>query len=185
MNRYSKYFFFIAITGWILTLTVVILSFINYNLISNISEVWILPVGIFIVWLPAVLFLINEDKKDKEKDSSQSISDFYKLTFGRAPIWLIAIAIGSFIFTFVNFTIHSDSYSGSPDIENGQYVLQDKGRITKTLTEEDYHYHKAEEVRFFIGHGLAFYGIAAAILYPFGKKNRKSEKEDNYNKSEK
>lgn len=61
------------------------------------------------------------------------------------------------------------SQPGSPEIQDGQYILQNHGKLIRTITEQEYHHYKANEVRGFSGHWLIFYGFSAALLYPFGK----------------
>jgi hypothetical protein len=42
----------------------------------------------------------------------------------------------------------------------------------RNITEQEYHHYKAATIRGFSGHWVAFYGLAAAVLYPF-KRNLK------------
>jgi len=63
------------------------------------------------------------------------------------------------------------SQSGVPDIKNEQYILQNHGQLIRILTEQEYHHYKANEVRGFSGHWIAFYGIAMAVLFPNGRQN--------------
>ena len=93
--------------------------------------------------------------------------DFFKPILKNIPSWLIVITIAGFFYAIINFMLFIASRLGSPDIQNGQYVLQNHGQLIKTLTEREYHHYKANELRGFSGHWIAFYGIATAALFPF------------------
>jgi len=92
---------------------------------------------------------------------------FLKIIFKNVPRWLIVIAIVGSFYAFINFVLFVATQHGVPDIQNGQYVLQSHGTLIKTLSEQEYHHFKANEVRGFSGHWIAFYGIAMAVLFPF------------------
>jgi hypothetical protein len=94
---------------------------------------------------------------------------FYKIAFKQTPTWLAVLAIGGFLYAFLNFMLFMGSEIGTPDIEGGKYILQNHGQLIKTITEQEYHHFKANEMRGFSGHWIAFYGIAMAILYPFSR----------------
>ena len=89
--------------------------------------------------------------------------------FSQTPPWLAKIAIAGFFYAFINFGLFMLSDKGTPEIKDGHYFLQNHGQITRQITEKEYYHYKAGNLRGFSGHWIAFYGIAAAILFPFGK----------------
>ena len=57
------------------------------------------------------------------------------------------------------------SQPGTPEIRDGQYILQNHGHLVKTVTESEYYHYLANQTRAFSGHWIMFYGIAAAVLF--------------------
>jgi hypothetical protein len=167
----KQFLFWVAVLGWTLGLTVHILSLAGIDVTELIPFVWILHIGIFVVWIPAILALKkNEDLVRFQKSrllTRMNTFGFLKIIFKNVPRWLIVIAIVGSFYAFINFVLFVATQHGVPDIQNGQYVLQSHGTLIKTLSEQEYHHFKANEVRGFSGHWIAFYGIAMAVLFPF------------------
>lgn len=161
------FFFYFATLGWILSLVVHLFSVAHIDVQDQYPFVPILHIGIFVAWLPAVLLLVKNKKKSGIQEESANPITFFKDIFKETPVWLIIIAAGCFIYAFINFILYMNSMGGVVDIIGGQYVIHNHGNIIKELTEQEYHYYRAEELRGFSGHWLAFYGMAMAILYPF------------------
>ena len=169
----KKILFYFAVTGWTLGLIVHLLSLADLDVTDKVPFVWILHIGIFVVWLPTVLEL----KKNKELKAYQQSGmlnrmnplGFFKIIFQQTPTWLTIIAIGGFFYAGINFIMFMNSQHGVPEIKDGQYILSNHGQLIKTLTEQEYHHYKANEVRGFSGHWILFYGVAAAILFPFNR----------------
>ena len=157
--------------GWILGLSVHMLSLADIDVTAKVPFVWLLHVGIFVVWIPVILEL----KKNKELQEYQQSGTpnrmnsmkFFEIVFNETPSWMTTIVVAGFFYAFVNFILFSISQSGTPNIIGGQFVLQNHGQLIKTLTEQEYHHYKANELRGFSGHWIAFYGVATAILYKF------------------
>ncbi len=173
----KKVLFYFAITGWTLGLIVHLLSIADYNTAEKVPFIWFLHIGIFIVWLPTVLMLTkNEELKAFRRSGSLKQLNpvtASKIFFGQTPTWLKIIAVAGFFYTIINFVLFMvTSQLGVPDIKNGQYVLHNHGKLIKILTEQEYYHYKANEVRFFSGHWLLFYGFAAAVLFPFNKRKK-------------
>lgn len=98
--------------------------------------VWLLHLGIFVVWTPAVLASIKMTRHASRKD-------LWKVALAGCPEWMrrsFYILTG---YAFINFILFFASTAG-----------QDRKSTT----------HLAE-VRGFSGHWMAFYGAAFAILY--------------------
>jgi hypothetical protein len=169
----KKVLFYFAVTGWILGLIVHLLSLADFDITDKVPSVWFLHLGIFVVWLPTVLDLKkNEELKAYQQSGMldrMNLLGFFKIIFRQTPIWLTIIAIGGFFYAIINFMLFVTSQLGVPDIKDGQYVLHNHGQLIKTLTEQEYHHCKANELRGVSGHWLAFYGIAVAVLFPFYK----------------
>lgn len=159
--------------GWTLGLIVHLLSLADFDITDKVPFIWVLHIGVFVVWFPTVLDLKkNEELKAYQQSrmlNKMNPFEFFKIILRQTPTWLTIIAVGGFFYAFINFMLFMTSQIGVPDIKDGQYILHNHGQLIKTLTEQEYHQYKANEVRGFSGHWLAFYGVAAAVLFPFNR----------------
>lgn len=105
----------------------------DYDLTQTIPLLWLLHVGIFVVWLPTVLKL-NEIKKTEFKDQlTVNPSAFLRAVFKDSPTWLTVIGGAGFFYAVINFALFMSSQPGVPDIMNGQHVLQNHGQCSNPL----------------------------------------------------
>jgi len=100
------------------------------------SFFWVLHIGIFIVWFPAVLtaqrVLGNVNRKD-----------FWKVVLEDSPAWMRYMVYGFFGYALVNFLLFMTKVPAGGDGANPAAVVW----------------------RGFSGHWMAFYSAALAILY--------------------
>lgn len=100
-------------------------------------EVWILHVGIFVVWFPAVIVSQRRVKNTGRKD-------FWKAALKGAPVWMRYMIYAFFAYAFISFML----FAGN--IPSGKHPAKvNDPRI----------------VRAFSGHWLIFYSAAFGILY--------------------
>ena len=174
-----KLFFIIAITGWTITLGLHLTTlFVDYNISSQIPFIWLLIPGVFIVWTKTV-FIMRDDKVLDESRQTSPLDfakhiKFLKKVFNHNPLATIA-AIG-FINAIINFIVIISIQPYTPEIKDGIYVLENHGHFIKTITEAEYNHYSALQLMLYTGHGIAVYGIAAAVL--FQKKSRTSTEEN-------
>ena len=137
-------FFCLAVVG--LVLSIIAHLFAVFGLPQPLgSAAWSLHVGIFVVWLPAVLVSQRLVRDFKQKD-------FWKAALRGCPVWMRWMTFGFFGYAFVNFALfiaHAPS----------------KGHPTDGTP--------AVVFRGFSGHWMAFYSAAAAILYSAIATNRR------------
>lgn len=100
--------------------------------------VWGLHMGIFVVWLPAVLVASRMARHGTR-------SHFWKLALSGCPAWARYALYGLFGYAVINFI---------PGISS-----------TVNLAKEPGAAGLASEVRLFSGHWMVFYGAALATLY--------------------
>jgi len=176
-SNFSKYLSYIALTGLIAGLIVHISAILGIDVSAQFPFVWILHLGIFIVWIPSIIKLIILQTSTPGFRENKNKFKMYKLIFDNASKPLLIVAAFFFVYAFINFFLFS-SYSdgGGPSIIDGQYVLQNHGNIIKNLTFEEYQRYQANELRGFSGHWMAFYSLAFALLFP---KNAQSENKKN------
>ena len=53
----KKFIFYLAAAGWIISLVIHILSLAKTDVEASIPYIWILHIGIFAVWIPAIRVL--------------------------------------------------------------------------------------------------------------------------------
>jgi len=157
-----KYKLFItSIIGWTIALIVFVISFFGINLSNTIPCVWLLHVGVFIVFAPAIYFakdnprvLIYEDN-----DEGISLTPFFK----NAPILILAMIFLSIIFAIYGFMSSSISNNGNLEFVNGNYILKNE-EIIKSITVTEYNKLKAGVWKSFSGMWLIFYSISILIF---------------------
>ena len=171
MNTNEEILIFLAVIGWVLGFTVHILSIAQIDVEEKVPSIWFLHIGIFIVWIPAILEMRkNEVLKALQKSGKLNdlkLKEHIRVFFKDTPKWIGYLAIAGFFYAVLNFFGVMIFQKGTPDIIDGKYVLHIQGKIIKTLTDQEYHRFIALKVRGASGHWIAFYGYAAAILYPF------------------
>ena len=100
---------------------------------------WLLHIGIFVVWLPAVL-------AGQVLAHQTPPADLWKTVLRGCPAWMKAVAPALFFYAFINFFV---SFADSPETDPAPGPMP------------------AGVVRGFSGHWMLFYGLAFAILYSF------------------
>lgn len=149
----------IAVAGLALSAIAHFLTFAGIDPENIFPWVWLLHIGIFVVWIPTVLI----SKKLTDKSSRK---DAWKEAVKYSPAWMTKLCGVLFAYVFFNFffTIFVLNKGGVPSVINGEKVLHSHGKIIRKLTDEEYERHKAYGVRTFSGHWMLFYGVAATVL---------------------
>jgi len=178
------FLFYFAVIGWTIALIVHILSLFDIDSTEKFPYLLLLHVGIFVVWLPAIL-KIKKNKVLEEYKKNNTIKrinpiPFFKVLSKNTPKILTTIAICSFFYAFINFILFFLSNPGQTTIIEGHYFLTNKGQIIKTLTQQQYHHYNALNVRGFSGHWMLFYSLAALILYPYQTISTSSQETNPY-----
>jgi small-conductance mechanosensitive channel len=122
---------------------------------STMDSLWhralLLHLGVFILVLP--MFAL-------EHSSIKNNVFFWKGFKEGRPAWTVFVISAAglfFLFHFAFFLIQS--HAASPQIEDGDYVLDDHGQIIKILTHGEYLVLKGAELRIFATGWLFFYLI--------------------------
>ena len=134
--------FCVAILGLCLSVAVHVATFCGIDPQQVFPAVWMLHVGIFAIWFPAILF------------TNRRIGSLPRREQGAArirgtPRMMRAVLRPLFAYTAFNFffTIFVLQGGHSPTIRDSTFALQDSGRIVRALTEREYHRYRAYEVR--------------------------------------
>ncbi len=152
-------FFILAVTGLVLSALAHLLTFCGVNPEQAFPWIWMLHIGIFVVWIPTVLVGNGVRTRSKKKD-------LWNAAAGYSPRWLNRLCGCLFIYAFFNFffTIFALNKGGVPGVINGEKVLHSHGTVIRKLSDEEYELHRAYTVRTFSGHWMVFYGIATTVL---------------------
>jgi hypothetical protein len=145
--------------GFTLALVVHALTFAHIDVSEKYPLVWVLHVGLFVVFVPLVF------SARKVSGSNPEYRDFRSLFSG----WGNALITVVFIYAIVNFVVFMFlSQGGVPAIRDGQFILHSHGKLVRILTEQEYHDQRAYVLRGFSGHWLVFY-LVPALYFLFRK----------------
>jgi hypothetical protein len=125
------------------------------DLASSIPSVWLLHLGVFVVFFPFVLLIRNEPAGNRS-------------LFGLAkglPSWVAVLGGAVFVYAIANFALFiAHTGGGSPVYEHGQYLLMEHGKLIREITSTEFAAFKANELRGFSGHWLVFYFVPSAYF---------------------
>jgi hypothetical protein len=145
----------LALAGFVLPLAVHVSALLGVDVNARLPGVWLLHVGILVVFLPLVIVLRRDFGA---KPSFRQIA-------AALPRWVIAVGVLIFVYAFANFFLFmAGSEGGGPSIQNGKYVLLNHGTLIRELTASEYVRFQANIVRGFSGHWLVFYYFPAAFF---------------------
>jgi hypothetical protein len=168
-----KVLFWAAVAGWLASLVAHGLSLADIDVQRYVPPVMLLHLGIFVVMVPAILELRRNEAFQRFEASGlrNRMNPFasMKVFFAGLPTWMAVIAGAGFFYAVVNFLIFAANIPGSASIMEGRYVLYSHGTILRYITRAEYDHFKAQDLRGFSGHWIAFYGMGAALLFPYKK----------------
>lgn len=145
----------LALAGFLASLFVHVRALMGIDIAPTVPSVWLLHVGVFVVFLPFVLL------SRKDVTGNRSLLAVAK----GLPWWVAALGGIIFVYAMINFAVfmvHTDG--GNPVTENGRYLLMEHGKLIREITAAQFAAFKANEVRGFSGHWLVFYFVPAAYF---------------------
>ncbi len=167
----KKYLFFLALAGWIMATVAHILSLVRMDVAEIFPYIWLLHIGIFVVFVPMVFDMQKNEELKEYKNSilgkKINVIEMYKVIFKYTPKWMFVLVAICFCYGIINFILFFFEQHGTASIHNGIYVLENRGQFIRNITEKEYHYYIAQNVRGFSGHWMVFYSFATAYLYKF------------------
>jgi hypothetical protein len=117
----------------------------------------VIHVGVFVLFIP-MCFQNYASLKDR--------SFFWSEFSNGRPKWVVPTIklIGLFfVVHFVLFLI--ESHAASPQIKDGQYVLDNHGQIQQIITQREYLHLKGAELRLFATGWMCFYFVLLAYWW--------------------
>ncbi|WP_154668259.1 hypothetical protein [Pseudoduganella violaceinigra] len=155
----KRLFGLISLAGFTAALIVHVLALTGVDVSEHFPAVWGLHGGIFLVFIPFVFF---SRKTLGPKPTFAEIRNAF-------PMWVVVLGCGIFAYALLNFALTMvGSEVGNPSIVDGKYVLVSHGKHVRELTALEYSAFKANEIRGFSGHWLAFYFMPFAY-FMFGR----------------
>jgi hypothetical protein len=113
-----------------------------------------ITLGIFALMIPMCVI---------EYESMAQRTFFWKGFADDKPNWVVPTIKGLGILYLIHFILFlALSHAASPDIVNGQFVLDDHGTIKRMLTEREYLRLKGDELRLFATGWISFYSVTTA-----------------------
>jgi hypothetical protein len=104
---------------------------------------WALHVGIFVIWLPAIIAT-----NTRIGEVAYKRNDFWKVALDGAPKWMQTMVKGFFIYAFINFAF---------------FIFRTVGKPQAAID-------RSVELQGFSGHWMAFYSAGMALLYSATKR---------------
>lgn len=118
---------------------------------------FVLHIGVFVLWLP-ICVLDYASMKDR--------SFFWKGFSQGKPKWVIpSIKLLGLFFALHFLLFLIETHAASPQINNGQYVLNNHGQILKVITQREYLHLKGAELRLFATGWMSFYFVSLAYWW--------------------
>ena len=139
-------------------------SFLGLTLDKLGKWILVLHGGVFLLALPMVAI---------EYPAKQANTLFWKDFECGKPRWIRLAIIATFILFAVIFILFALlNHVSSPEIQDGQYVLNNHGNIIRVLSEREYLRLKGWELRTFAAGWICFYVMITAYWwYPRIRRN--------------
>lgn len=158
------FFAILAVIGLVLSLVVHGATFFDIDVQSHLPYVWLLHIGIFVVFIPAVI-LQNQRLKAMNAGAASPRAPQRDAFYGM-PRWLRRTVGALFLYTMVNFGLFMYQLEGSPHKRpDGTYELTEHGRLLRPITAAEYRHFRALETRGFSGHWILFYAVSALMIF--------------------
>jgi len=131
----------------------------------SMGQVFYMHFIVLLLFGSVFLSLRGHVKYDKVAISMKSRLNAFLRVIKTIPNYAILIAICSFLYAFINFSIFLTLMEGgSPEENNGIYYLHNHGQKIRDLTFSEYQRFLAYEVRGFSGHWIIF-SLIPTIFY--------------------
>ncbi len=165
---FNKVLCITACMGFMLSIIVHVVSALGFYVGDHYPFVWLLHLGVFVVWFPTIISLISNPKyKRKDRKYGDSFKTLYTVVFKDMPKSLMFFSLFCFVYAILNFMFFVNTGLGrGPSISDGKYVLHNHGTLIKEISENEYLRFKAMEIRGFSVLWMVFYSGSIGVLWP-------------------
>jgi hypothetical protein len=152
------FFIALAILGLVASAVAHSSTFFGVDPQAAFPPVFLLHIGIFLVWIPAVVSQVSRTSVTDARPRR------FDVAFPHAPHWMKLLTGLLFAYGIVNFLLFLFLITGSeaPRREPDGTFTANKGQ--RVITKAAYHRLRALEVRGFSGHWMLFYAAGMTIL---------------------
>lgn len=141
-------FGYTALCGFVISLAIHFAAIAGIDLAHRFPPVWGMHVGMFVVFVPFVL--TSQKALGRRPSLSQLRAAF--------PAWALILGAGLMIYVMFNFLFFMASAgNGSPELIDGKYVLQYRGKFIRDSSAAEFAAIGANMLRGFSGIWLLFY----------------------------
>ena len=168
MNQGKLILFLFSSLGLIISILTHIALHLDYNVQDSPVSPFLLHIGIFLTFAPALILFILENKNEVDENNRKP---GLRILFKISPKPLILLTFIIYIYAILNFFLFMGSMPGSPTEKEGGYILSNHGKVIKEISFEEFKYYQRKEAIGFSGHWMVFYSAALLLSYPFRKKN--------------
>lgn len=159
-----KIFFLTAVCCCSASIIISLLSLFGIDPAQYFPPVWLLHLGIFVVWIPSIAILRENMEKVKVPNpfSGKSRTTLaISLLIGSPPKRIKYIAIAVVVYGVIVFAMVANKVpNGSIDSINGIYTLNDHGKIS-LLTKDQFNSYSAARTGLFAAFWILFYTAGA------------------------
>jgi hypothetical protein len=169
----NRLLFILSICGIITCISINILVVSGIFVPEGIGSLFLLIVGMFIVFAPAVLNLRKLNKQnpnEKQKgihESQKRTKAIMRSIWQPVPTGLKVLVVLTVIYGFANFfSMMFLLGNEQAAIENGKYIMESKGKFLREISQKEYFLNKQYQASLFTGHIAIFYSVAMILHYP-------------------
>lgn len=152
--------------GFLFTLYIHVNAF-NFVRLSNENEIPdLLEYGIFLIWLSAILVLVQRQKEvfNENKDLKARLKLFVSVFLGDLPRIFLIIPLSGYLYSNYYGWTSSLNFEGFPEVVEGKYHLKNHGSTIKELTKEEFIKLKSIDIKSTTSTLMLFYNVATCIL---------------------
>jgi len=144
----------VAVVGFVISAAVHLLALSGADVLARFPQVWLLHIGIFVVFLPYVF-------ASRKMLGARPTLALIRTQF---PDWVVMIGLCLFAYTIANFVLFLLAVPGNPEIQEGKFLLVNHGRVLRELTADEYAALRTQHIRGFSGHWMFFYFVPAVYF---------------------
>lgn len=159
--------YYLSLVGWTLSTSVILLSLFKINLVEKFPLLFILLVGVFVVFIPCIFYAKNNERITEYDYENIKLFNSNSMPlipfFENSPNWILAIIGLSFISVIIFFSQSFSTETGTAEIINSKYFLTSHGRVLKEINANEYDKIKLLSIRGIFGMAMLFYSIPILI----------------------